>query len=87
MNNTHKRSDSGHHFSVKLSLFMCMLAACSGSPRLHNALHFLVIHSCEVAFTFVFLQYEVNDFGGATAHSIMENGGSWIFHICAEGFQ
>ena len=25
-------TDSDHHFSVKLSLFMCMLAACSGSP-------------------------------------------------------
>ena len=23
---------SAHHFSVKLSIFMCMLAACSGSP-------------------------------------------------------
>ena len=23
---------SAHHFSVKLSLFMCMLAACSGLP-------------------------------------------------------
>ena len=32
INDTHKRSDSVHHFSVKLSLFMCMLAACSGSP-------------------------------------------------------
>ena len=25
-------TDSAHHFSVKLSLFMCKLAACSGSP-------------------------------------------------------
>ena len=32
INDTHKRSDSAYQFSVKLSLFMCMLAACSGSP-------------------------------------------------------
>ena len=25
-------TDSANHFSVKLSLFICMLAACSGSP-------------------------------------------------------
>ena len=36
-------SDSAHpHFSVKLSLFMCMLAACSGSPT--QCLHFLVVY-------------------------------------------
>ena len=35
-------SNSVHHFSVKLSLFMCMLAAAQARPR--NVLHFLVLH-------------------------------------------
>ena len=37
-------SESAHHFNVKLSLFMCMLAACSGSPPQSTVLHFLVVY-------------------------------------------
>ena len=35
-------TDSANHFSVKLSLFMCMLAACSGS--LVHYMHVSVFH-------------------------------------------